>query len=90
MTGNKKAPEKSNFTLNGEDSFLIIHNDETNTFDHVIETLIDVCDHDITQAEQCAMITHYKGKCDVKRGNHDLLNKLRRRIVKKGINATIE
>jgi len=47
---------------------LILHNDDVNTFDYVIETLVDVCEHDPNQAEQCALIAHYKGKCGVKSG----------------------
>ncbi len=47
---------------------LILHNDEVNTFDFVIECLIEVCGHDYLQAEQCAMIAHLKGKCPVKSG----------------------
>ena len=45
---------------------LILYNDDHNTFDYVIETLIDVCEHDPMQAENCAMIAHFKGKCPVK------------------------
>jgi ATP-dependent Clp protease adaptor protein ClpS len=51
--------------LNNE---IIIYNDNVNTFDHVIETLIRVCSHTAEQAEQCALIIHYKGKCTVKTG----------------------
>lgn len=47
---------------------LILYNDDHNTFDFVIETLIDVCEHDPMQAENCAMIAHFKGKCPVKSG----------------------
>lgn len=47
---------------------LILFNDDYNTFDFVIETLIEVCGHDHMQAEQCALITHFKGKCAVKSG----------------------
>lgn len=50
---------------------LILYNDDFNTFDFVIETLIDVCDHEQMQAENCAWITHYKGKCAVKKGPYD-------------------
>ncbi len=50
---------------------LILYNDEFNTFDFVIETLIDVCEHDNLQAENCAWITHYRGKCAVKKGPYD-------------------
>ncbi len=52
---------------------LILHNDEVNTFDFVIESLIDVCGHDPHQAEQCAIIAHIKGKCGVKVGSEDEL-----------------
>jgi ATP-dependent Clp protease adaptor protein ClpS len=48
---------------------LVLFNDDFNTFDFVIDTLIDVCDHEPQQAEQCAIITHYKGKCVVKTGD---------------------
>jgi len=47
---------------------LILFNDEVNTFDFVIETLVDVCSHTLEQAEQCALIAHFKGKCPVKSG----------------------
>ena len=47
---------------------VVLYNDDVNTFDHVIETLIRVCDHTPEQAEQCALIVHYKGKCTVKTG----------------------
>tara|TARA_B100000927_G_C16461248_1_gene467924 strand:+ start:1445 stop:1720 length:276 start_codon:yes stop_codon:yes gene_type:complete len=47
---------------------IILYNDDINTFDHVIDILIRVCDHSATQAEQCALIVHYKGKCSVKSG----------------------
>jgi ATP-dependent Clp protease adaptor protein ClpS len=52
---------------------LILFNDDHNTFDFVIETLIDVCGHEPLQAEQCAMIVHYKGKCPVKSGSFNEL-----------------
>ena len=48
---------------------IILYNDDVNTFDHVVETLIGVCDHTLEQAEQCSIIVHYKGKCTVKTGS---------------------
>ena len=48
---------------------IILFNDDVNTFDHVIETLIRVCEHEPLQAEQCAILVHYKGKCEVKSGD---------------------
>lgn len=49
---------------------IILYNDDYNTFDHVIETLIVVCDHTPEQAEQCSLLVHYKGKCAVKTGTY--------------------
>ncbi|MCD4697286.1 MAG: ATP-dependent Clp protease adaptor ClpS [Bacteroidales bacterium] len=48
---------------------LVLYNDDVNTFEYVIETLVEVCGHESEQAEQCALITHYKGKCGVKSGS---------------------
>ena len=47
---------------------IVLYNDDVNTFDHVIDTLVDVCEHTSEQAEQCAILVHYKGKCVVKTG----------------------
>ncbi len=69
---------------------LIIWNDDVNTFDWVIETLVDVCGHTHEQAEQCAYIIHYHGKYAVKQGDYDTLKPMREAIVDRGINATIE
>jgi ATP-dependent Clp protease adaptor protein ClpS len=69
---------------------LIVWNDEVNTFDHVIETLIEVCDHTPEQAEQCTLIIHFKGKCAVKNGDYQTLKPLREAISERGIGATIE
>ncbi len=52
---------------------LILFNDDVNTFDHVIEMLMKVCDHDSIQAEQCAFLVHFTGKCAVKKGGFDEL-----------------
>lgn len=54
--------------LLGNQNTIVLFNDDVNTFDHVIETLVKVCNHEALQAEQCAMLVHYKGKCDVKSG----------------------
>lgn len=69
---------------------LIIWNDEVNTFDWVIETLIDVCGHERVQAEQCAMLIHTKGKYAVKQGSYEILKPQRDAITERLINATIE
>ena len=73
-----------------QESFLVLHNDEVNTFEFVMETLVDVCKHSMNQAEQCAMITHYKGKCEVLKGELSELKEIRKGLVDKGLKATIE
>jgi ATP-dependent Clp protease adaptor protein ClpS len=69
---------------------LIVWNDEVNTFDWVIETLISVCKHTQEQAEQCTMLIHYKGKCSVKTGDYDGLKVMCDGITDRGIGASIE
>jgi ATP-dependent Clp protease adaptor protein ClpS len=69
---------------------LIVWNDEVNTFEWVIETLVDVCGHTQEQAEQCAMIIHTKGKYAVKRGSYEELKPQCDAITDRGIGATIE
>jgi len=68
---------------------LIVWNDEVNTFEWVIETLIDVCGHTEEQAEQCAMLIHTKGKYAVKHGDYDTLKPMCNSITDRGINATV-
>lgn len=94
MRSKKVLPEKFDFEKEAgnrrDNNFLTLHNDDVHTFDYVIETLMDVCEHDMIQAEQCAYIVHYKGKCDVKKGPADHLMPLRSRLVDKGLLATID
>jgi ATP-dependent Clp protease adaptor protein ClpS len=68
---------------------LVVFNDDVNTFDHVISTLVKVCRHTPEQAEQCAMIVHYRGKCTVKNGSLDELRPMRDAICEAGIDARI-
>jgi ATP-dependent Clp protease adaptor protein ClpS len=68
---------------------LVVFNDDVNTFDHVIQTLIRVCEHTQEQAEQCTLLIHYKGKCAVKRGAFDFLRPMREAICEAGIDARI-
>src|ERR1700753_2541534 len=69
---------------------LIVWNDEVNTFEWVIETLIEVCGHNVEQAEQCAMIIHTKGQYAVKEGSYDDLKPMCDAITERGIGATVE
>jgi ATP-dependent Clp protease adaptor protein ClpS len=69
MTKEKFNPADQTQELNENIRELILFNDDINTFDFVIETLIDVCGHEPNQAEQCALVAHYNGKCAVKSGS---------------------
>jgi ATP-dependent Clp protease adaptor protein ClpS len=69
---------------------LIVWNDEVNTFEWVIETLVDVCKHSQEQAEQCAYLIHFRGKYAVKAGSYDDLKPACDAITERGINATVE
>jgi ATP-dependent Clp protease adaptor protein ClpS len=69
---------------------IIVWNDEVNTFEWVIETLIKICGHSEEQAEQCAMIIHTKGQYAVKEGSYDNLKPMCDAITERGIGATIE
>jgi len=69
---------------------LIVWNDEVNTFEWVIETLVEVCGHSYEQAEQCSYIIHHHGKYAVKRDSYDRLKPLCEAITERGIGATIE
>lgn len=69
---------------------LILYNDDHNTFDHVIESLVEICQHEVTQAEQVAWIVHTKGKCDVKHGPIEKLHPICRKLVDRGLSAQIE
>jgi ATP-dependent Clp protease adaptor protein ClpS len=68
---------------------LVVFNDDINTFEHVTRTLIKVCEHTPEQAEQCTLIIHYKGKCQVKNGTFDFLRPMREAICEAGIDARI-
>ena len=68
---------------------IVLFNDDVNTFDHVIETLISVCDHTPEQAEQCSLIVHYNGKCTVKTGEYDDLKPRCSKLLQAGLSAEL-
>ncbi|MFN8775952.1 MAG: ATP-dependent Clp protease adaptor ClpS [Flavobacteriales bacterium] len=76
--------------LTAEEHQLILFNDDVNTFDFVIESLVSICRHDPLQAEQCALIVHYKGKCAVKNGTFDDLEPMCTALLDRGLTAAIE
>jgi len=77
-------------TVVGSQSSLVIHNDDYNTFDYVIETLIELCGHTLEQAEQCTYIIHYSGKCPVRSGSFEQMQPIWVELTHRGLTATIE
>ncbi len=69
---------------------LILLNDDVHTFEYVIRALIEVCSHDPVQAEQCTLITHYKGKCEVSSGELEKLRAQRRSLAERGLKAYVK
>lgn len=69
---------------------IVLHNDDVNTFDHVILSLMEICDHEAIQAEQCAWIVHNNGKCSVKRGTYDQLEARCHALQQRGLSAVIQ
>ncbi|MDX5584610.1 MAG: ATP-dependent Clp protease adaptor ClpS [Aureibaculum sp.] len=90
MSTKKKTQEKVDI-LEQEVSLheIVLFNDEVNTFEFVINSLIDVCDHSPEQAEQCTYLVHYKGKCGVKTGEYDELKPRCSRLLNLGLSAEI-
>jgi len=68
---------------------IVLYNDDVNTFNHVIDTLIYACEHTPEQAEQCSIIVHYKGKCTVKTGVYDELEPRCSLLLDAGLSAEI-
>jgi len=85
----KELKEFDTITKEKQNNEIVVYNDEVNTFDHVIETLINACDHTPEQAEQCTILVHYKGKCTVKTGELKDLKPRCSKILEAGINAEI-
>ncbi|GAC1395174.1 MAG: hypothetical protein NVSMB63_15150 [Sediminibacterium sp.] len=85
-----ESSEQDVLTEIGVPYSLIVWNDEINTFEWVIETLIAVCGHTQEQAEQSAMLIHFQGKYAVKKGDYDTLKPMCDAITDRGIGATIE
>lgn len=68
---------------------IVLHNDDFNTFDYVIDCLIEICEHTLEQAQQCTFLVHYKGKCEVKTGSLEKLTPINQALLKKGLSSQI-
>ena len=81
--------EEDVMELIDDECHLILYNDDVNTFDFVIESLITVCKHTLEQAEQCTMLVHYKGKCTVKTGDMETLMPMHQKLLGRGLTSEI-
>ena len=86
----RTLPKDGKLSRGGESTSLILYNDDFNTFDHVIKSLVEVCGHDSFQAEQCALIVHFKGSCEIKTGMPDVLKAMSISLNAKGLDSRVE
>jgi len=89
MKKQQQKPIDSILGLLTSQNELILFNDDVNSFDFVIESLVEVCDHDLVQAEQCAMIAHFKGKCGIKSGTLTELTPMNNELNSRGISTVL-
>ena len=90
MSTKEKLKEELNvLTVEKKQNEIVLYNDDVNTFDHVIDTLINACEHTEEQAHQCSLIVHYKGKCTVKTGDYDDLLPRCSKLLSAGLSAEI-
>jgi ATP-dependent Clp protease adaptor protein ClpS len=89
MVKQKDKPVTGTRHLTDHERRLILYNDDVNTFDFVIESLIDICEHDPEQAEQCALIAHFNGKCIVREGGYQLLKPMCEAMTLRGLSVSI-
>jgi len=85
----KPVSEKRDSVLR-DNVTLVLINDEVNTFEHVIKSLVEVCGHDTVQAEQCAVITHFTGQCEVKTGSSKVINMMYVGLLDRNLNSEIK
>jgi ATP-dependent Clp protease adaptor protein ClpS len=82
--------ERANQSGNTEDQhLLVLFNDEIHDFSYVIESLVEVCNHDNVQAEQCTYLAHYNGRCEIKKGGYDDLKAMKQALIERGLQAEI-
>ena len=85
----EKNPNVEKQPQEGSDYSLILHNDDVHDFMYVIDSLIEICDHNSVQAEQCTYLVHYRGECDVKIGKYEQLKEMYNRFLDKGLLVSI-
>jgi ATP-dependent Clp protease adaptor protein ClpS len=86
----KRNPHQDSDDDTSDKRTLVLHNDDVHTFEYVIEALIKICRHEYLQASQCASITHFNGKCDIRRGTYSELKVMKDALIVKELTVTIE
>lgn len=92
MNSKRKFEKNPNLHENphdGKDYSLILHNDDVHDFIYVIDSLIEVCNHNSVQAEQCTYLVHYRGKCEIKVGKYNQLKEMYNELLNKGLTVSI-
>lgn len=82
-------PNMEKYPQEGKDYLLVLHNDDVHDFMYVIDSLIEICDHDSVQAEQCTYLVHYRGECDVKKGKYEQLRHMYNKLLEKGLTVSL-
>lgn len=85
----QKESQEELLTQQADNYQIMLYNDDYNTFDYVIELLIEICDHTYEQAEQCAVLVHFSGKCPVKEGSYEDLLPRCSKLLNAGLTAEI-
>jgi ATP-dependent Clp protease adaptor protein ClpS len=87
----KEALRKKDLLKRSKEGYiLVLYNDDINTFGYVIKTLVEVCGHDEYQAEQCAILTHFKGSCEIKTGAREVLQSMCKSLKTSGLKSKVE
>lgn len=92
MTSHKTKRKPDDFISESvtNENFLVLHNDDYHTFDYVINSLIEICEHNYEQAVQCTMFVHYKGKCEVRKGSYNVLKPMKDALIGRELSVTID
>jgi len=85
-----RKKEKSNQSKESRNQhLLVLFNDEIHDFSYVIESLVEVCNHDNVQAEQCTYLAHYKGRCEIKQGAYEDLKQMKQSLIERGLQSEV-
>lgn len=90
MTREKEIQREKEITGKGGKRTLVLINDDFHTFDYVIEALIEICGHTPEQAEQCAFITHFKGRCGVSSGPYEVVEPKKKALTERHLRVIID